>query len=222
MVVTGYQGRGERFWSIDATGHARRLGGTYQSYDYAPRLVVSTGHLWVQHTDRTSPRTIWEVDARTGREVATYRNDQLPHGLAPADQALIDAWVERRVAVPDTEATSPDGSLRTRTPTVSGTGPSVVVRAADRSVVARFAFPQTQYGGVARVVFEDDQRVLVLLTLGITKGGGERQVVVRCSVADQTCERATDVGGAMALGVVRPRFAPAARSAALGPPVDHG
>lgn len=213
VVVTGYQGRGaaagERFWAIDRTGHARRLGGTYRSHDYAPRLVAPTGHVWIQHTDRTGPRTIWEVDVRTGREVATYRGDELPRGLAPTDQALIDAWVERRVAVPDTEATSPDGSLRARTPTVSGTGPSVVVRAAGAGAVARFAFPATQYGGVERVVFEDDQRVLVLFTLSNTRRGGEQQVVVRCDVAQQTCERATDVGGSMALGVVRPRFRPA-------------
>ncbi len=217
VVVTAYQGAGaqggDRFWAIDRSGHARRLGGTYRSYDYAPRLVAGTGHLWVHYEDRTSPRTIWEVDARTGRQLAAYDHGQVPHGLAAADQALVDAWVARRRAVPDTEATTRDGSLRATTRSVNpdaGTFVDEVVvrRSADRSVAARFDFARTEVGEVDRVVFEDRAHILVLVTVSATRRDGAQQVIVRCSVDDGSCERATELGGTMALGVVRPVFVP--------------
>ena len=218
-VLTAYQeagsASGERFWAIDEDGSARRLGGTYRSYDYTPRLVASTGHLWVHFSDRTSPRTIWELDARTGREIATYADNRVPQGLAAPDQALVDAWVDRRRAVPDTEARTRDGALVARTRSAvlaTGTGETVLVRrTSDRTVVGRFTFPVSVGGGVARVVFEDGDHVLVLTTVSFTRRQGPQQAIVRCSLSLATCERTTEIAGNMALGVVHARFVPSAR-----------
>ena len=204
---------GQRFWTLGSTGHAEQLGGVYQSYDYAPRLVARTGHVWVQYTDRTSPRTIWEIDARTGREIAVYRHDRLPRGLAPADQALVDGWVERREVIPDTYARSRDRSLVAVTRSVSAAAgvfnsQVTVRRASDNDQVARFLFPVPQSGGVSRVVFEDRGHILVLTTVSFTRRRGAQDTIVRCSVLGGTCERATEIGGDQALGIVRPFFKP--------------
>jgi len=213
-VVTAYAvdgpSSGDRFWAVDASGHAQRLGGTYESYDYFPRLVEETGHIWVHHDNRTTARTMWELDARTGEEIAVYAHSQVPHGLAPADQALVDAWVARRDDVPETEARTVDGSLVAKTRSVQlgqKWADAVVVRqSADRGRVARFTFPENREGGVERVVFEDSEHILVLVTDSYTRRLGSQQVIVRCSVLDGSCERTTDIGGNMALGVVRPLF----------------
>ena len=201
-VQQGADGPRDQFWTVDPDGHARQLGARYESYDYAPVLVERTGHLWVHFEDRTTPRTIREVDARTGREVAAYPHDQVPHGLAPADQALVDAWVARRVSVPASSDRSPDGELIATTSAVyvGAADPVAVVtvRTDDRRTVRRFGFP-----GVARVVFEDDQHVLVQAAV---RARGERQAIVRCSLGDGSCERTTDVGRPMSLGVDRPHF----------------
>jgi hypothetical protein len=215
VVVHGMQvdaTGGERFWAVDAAGHAERLGGSYESYTYTPELVQSTAHIWVHHENRTTPRTIWELDARTGREIAAYAHNRVPHGLAPADQALVDAWVQRRPVVPDTEARTRDGSLRAVTRSVNPAagvfGDSVVVRrVSDRTVLGQFTF-RSRDDGVDRVVFEDRSHVLVLVTVSYSRKHGYQQAIVRCSLTDGTCERATDVGGNMALGVHRPLFEP--------------
>jgi hypothetical protein len=216
-VVTALSGKGvrsgDRFWSIGPDGSLRRLGGTYPTYDYGPRLVAATGHLWAQHTDRTSPLTLWEVDARTGRQLAVYHR-RAPHGLAPADQALVDAWVQRRRAVPETEDRTRDGELKASLGTPSrapGSYADVVVvrRTSDHAEVARFAFAVGEVGGgVQRVVFEDDAHVLALVTLSSSVRRGTQQAVVRCDVATGACERTTEVSAQVALGVVRPRFHP--------------
>ncbi|QIG43046.1 hypothetical protein G5V58_10000 [Nocardioides anomalus] len=216
-VVTAYvedgEDSGDRFFSLAADGSVRRLGATYQTYDYGPRLVASTGHVWAQHTDRTSPLTLWEVDARTGEQLAVYHR-RAPHDLAPADQALVDAWVHRRRAAPETEDRTHDGALKASVRTLTlGTGssvPAVVVRrTADRAELARFPFAVDDLtGSVDRVVFEDDEHVLALVTLSSTRRHGTRQAVVRCGVATGACERVTEVSGQVALGVVRPRFYP--------------
>lgn len=204
---------GDRFWGIDPSGHAVRLGRSYQSYDYAPRLVRSTAHLWVHYEDRTTPRTIWEIDARTGRQLAAYPHNEVPRGLAPADQALVDAWVARRDVVPDTTDRTDRGRLEAGTTSrVDGDGTvleTVSVRRVGGSRLAAFTFASTDGDGVGRVLFEDRQHVLVLTTVSATRRGGPQQAVVRCSVTDGSCELATPVGGQQSLGVVRPQFAPA-------------
>jgi hypothetical protein len=203
---------GDRFWTIDVSGRAQRLGRTYQYYDYEPRLVEETGHIWVQYGNRTTRRTIWEIDGRTGQELAAYPHNQVPHGLAPADQALVDAWVERREALGVFDATSRDGSLTATVRSVdlgAGWGETIVVRqTSDRTPVASFTFPDHGDGGVDQVVFEDGAHVLVLVTDSNTRRHGPQQAVVRCSVVDGSCELATGIGGNVAVGVVRPLFAP--------------
>ena len=199
LVVTAYQGRGTRFWAIDRSGHAERLGGTYDSTDHAPALVASTGHLWIHAGDRTTPWRLTELDARTGRELATYR--ERPTGLAPADQALVDRWLDGR---PDpSPLRDRDGSLtadvRTR---LDGTGVTTAhlrVRTSDGDRLARFSFDLGTQGTVDRVAFEGVDHVLALVTASYARRTGPAQVVVRCAVTTQTCERATEVGGVMAL-----------------------
>lgn len=215
LVLTGYaadrRDPGTRFWALDASGHAVRLGRTYETYDYAPVLVPSTGHLWVHYSSRGDvSRTIWELDARTGDQLGVWADDRLPRGLAPADQALVDAWVARRDVVPGSRTR--DGSLAALVrSSVDGTGhvteQVVVRRVADREVLARFALASPDNGGVGAVVFAGRGHVLVQFSAGETRRSGPRELILRCTVADGTCERATEVGGAVALGVVRPQFA---------------
>jgi hypothetical protein len=216
-VVVAFQAdgadSGDRFWVIDDAGHARRVGRSYEVYDYSPRLVAATGHIWIQNEDRSTPRTIWELDARTGRQIAAWGHNSVPRGLAPDDQALVDAWVHRRQVVPDTEAGSADGSLLAKTISVQlgeSFGEAVVVRrTSDRSEVARFVFPTGVYSHVSRVVFEGRGHVMVLTSVSYTRRRGAQQAIVRCSIRTASCERATEIGGNMALGVVRPLFEPA-------------
>jgi hypothetical protein len=214
LVLTAYQTRGEepstRFWAVDRTGHAERLGRGYDAEQYLPALVGTTGHLFVWNADRTTPWTIREVDARTGRELATYDEDRLPQGLAPDDQARADAWLKGKRLEDYRQDRTRDGSLSARARSlVAGTGAVVtrvdVVRTADDSRLARFSFDTTtEDSSFDGVRFEDRDHVLVLLTLASSRRGGDQQVVVRCAVDSGTCERATPVGGAIALGVHRP------------------
>ena len=206
MVVTNL----DRFWAIDPNGQVQQLGHEdYSSYDYTPRLVASTGHIWVHYTDRTSPRTLWEIDARTGQDIAVYRRDALPTGLAPADQALIDAWVERRDVIGHSSGTlSPDRSLLViagDAGTGSGARISVIRGNADkkkRTVAAQFFF-EPGLRTVDQIYFEDDDHFLALVWLQVR---GRPAAIIRCSVSTRSCERATDVVDAAFLGTVRPTF----------------
>jgi hypothetical protein len=199
----------ERFWSIDATGHVERLGRDYQWYDYSPRLVEQTGHLWVYYQDRTTPQSIWEIDARTGEEIAAYHHYRVPHGLAPADQRLVDAWDGRLPAASDFFARNHDRSLVAIVGSgdvADGAGSYAIVvrRPSDKVVEARFTLGRdVRY--LSRIRFEDSRHLLLLLELK-AKHRREPRVIVRCSVDDGTCERATDIDSQMALGVTRPRF----------------
>ena len=214
LVLTAYQTSGEepptRFWAVDPTGNVERLGRGYDAEQYAPALVGSTGHLFVWNADRTTPWTIREVDAGTGRELATYDADRKPQGLAPDDQALVDAWLKGRRLEDYRQDRTRDGSLSARARSrVAGTGAVVtrvdVVRTADGGRLARFSFDTTaEDSSFDGVRFEDRDHVLVLLTLSSSRRGGDQQVVVRCAVDSGTCERATPVGGVIALGVQRP------------------
>ena len=204
LVVTAYQGRGARFWAIDRTGHAERLGGTYVSTDHGPALVASTGHLWIHAGDRTTPWSLTELDARTGSLVATYHQPDVPTGLAPADQALVDGWFDGTDEPGPLKARTRDGSraadVRTRPDGQGATTLRVRVRdTAAGTELARYAFDLGTHGTVDDLVFEDDDHVLVLLTTAYSRRTGPAQVVVRCAVSTQTCERATEVGGVIAL-----------------------
>ena len=79
---------------------------------------------------------------------------------------------------------------------------------AGRTRHGRFTFAAPTYAGVDKVLFEDADHVLVLVTVSFTRRRGPQQAIVRCSLEEAVCERATGVGGNMALGVDRALFKP--------------
>jgi hypothetical protein len=210
LVATAYQDGGSepttRFWTLDRSGRAERLGSGYESRDNPPRLVPDTGHLWIYTADRTTPWTIWEVDARTGRELASYHQPRAPRGLAPADQAVVDAWLTGGTEPTPFSATTRDGSREAAVRLqLDGSGASTAVlrvrSTSDDATLARLAVDLGTQGSVDDVVLEDRDHVLLLVTASSSRRRGPEQVVVRCGVTTLTCERATEVGGVIALGV---------------------
>lgn len=223
VVVEGFlEGArgGTHYWAVDRSGRTQELGdGPYESYGSAPVLVEETGHLWVTYSDRgTGASTTWELDVATGRELLELRgDDDVPSGLAPADQAVLDRFEGQGDVVPGAPTvTSPDGTLTAviaeRALGGTLTYRLVVRHADDREVVLRLPIapgpvpPGAEVSDVlpGPVLFEDDAHVLLVLT-NVTGDASyvdttTRRAVVRCDL-DGACERATDVVEAVALGL---------------------
>lgn len=198
--------RATQFYAVTPRGRIRPVGTHYyESYDYPYVFVSETGHIWVNYTDRgTVETTIWQLDVRTGRQLARYDDGDEPQGLAPADQAVYDTFTDRGRLPADPPVTSPDGRLRARIVTRI-TRPEnklrstvVVRRQRDDAVVARLTFAPDDFGAYD-VVFGGNRHVLVAVYRPAGRGGTV-STIVRCDL-DGRCARTTRPAEVNALGV---------------------
>ncbi|WP_139977924.1 hypothetical protein [Nocardioides litoris] len=205
-LVVATRPDGDQLYAVARDGRVTARGPVFQTYNYPPVLVRTSGHVLTALADRSGPTTYTVLDASTGRVVVETTD---PDDLDPADRAVLQRWqspprwVTARSASGrhDVVARDPDGA-RPAQLTVRRTEGTIALR--------RFAF--APYASTRTSEWPDSvdaaqvrmERGSTLLAVGLDRSG-ERMTVVRCRVGGR-CERAmpwatlVSVAGAGALG----------------------